>query len=70
MQNLKVSLVPCNWVGEFADQTIEPECNTDLGAQKDYIGEKIELQLLYNTEHLDLQKYGIEKIIKESKIIE
>ena len=54
--------------GDLGELSIHPDCNTDYGAQRDYIGVSIYLDILYNSERLDLQKFGQETIIKESKI--
>ena len=61
-------LVPCNYVGEFGDHTVPPGCNSDLQAQKEYVGENFYLRILYNKERLDLQKFGEATIVKESFI--
>ena len=62
-------LVPCNYVGEFGDHTVPPGCNSDLQAQKEYVGEAINLFYLHNRERLDLQKFGEATIVKESYLV-
>ena len=61
-------LVPCNDVGRSGEHTIPPGCNYDLQAQKDYLTEILYLSILSNQERVDLQKFGNETIVKESKI--
>ena len=63
-------LVPCNYVGPFGDHTIPPGCNFDLQLQKEYIGENLYLQMMYNRERLDLQKFGEATIVKESYLLD
>ena len=63
-------MVPCNYVGRFGDHTIPPDCNSDLEAQKEYVGEYLRLEVMYNRERLDFQNFGEETIVKESYILE
>ena len=49
---------------------MSPGCNTDIEAQRKYLGSNIFLNILYNQERVDLKKFGEEAVIKESKIYE
>ena len=62
--------MPCSYAGESGDHPIEPECNTDLWAQKEYLGKWFELYILHNRERLDMQNFGDDTIVKESYIEE
>ena len=63
-------MVPCNYVGRFGDHTIPPNCNHDLQSQKEYVGDYLRLEILYNRERLDFQNFGESTIVKESHILE
>ena len=62
-------LVPCNYVGAFGDHSIPPNCNYNLQAQKEYVGENFHLFYLYNRERLDLQNFGEATVVKESYLL-
>ena len=63
-------MVPCNYVGLFGNHIIPPNCNPDLQSQKEYVGDYLRLEILYNRERLDFQKFGESTIVKESFILE
>ena len=51
---MEVMLAPCNYVGAFGEHSIPPDCNSDIEAQKNYIGELLYLDIMTNLERLDL----------------
>ena len=69
-QSLNVILVPCNYVGQFGQHTIPPNCNFDLQSQKEYVSQHLHVGILYNSERLDLQNFGEATIVKESHLLD
>ena len=58
-------LNPCNHLGD-KEATIDPECITDPEKQYEYLGVTSSFEILYNSERIDLDKYGEESIVKSS----
>ena len=46
-------LAPCNYVGKSGD-LIAPECITDPEQQFEYLGDYFSIEILHNTERMDL----------------
>ena len=65
---LDVTFAPCNYIQyAYEGDTIDPSCVRDLDKQIEYLN-KIQIVTLHNNERLDPEGFGVDSIIKESKI--
>ena len=49
--------MPCNYISDDPNDTVNEKCNPDLSAQKEYIG-PFELTMYYNDETLITDIFG------------
>ena len=64
-------MTPCSYIHQYVQDngdTVKKECNVDKDEQFKYLTQSLNMLILHNSERLDNQKYGDEKIVKESKI--
>ena len=64
-------MVPCNYLHNEVSQTqdtVDPECITDPELQFEYLTTSLNMVLFYNTARMHVEKYGNDKIVRESVI--
>ena len=70
-QRLEATLAPCNYIHDYISDvgdTIHPECEYDPVKQFEYLS-SIRIVVLHNSGRLDLESFGEDSIIRESKMI-
>ena len=70
-QRLEVILSPCSYIHDYISDngdSVSPECIRDAAKQFEYVTSSLAMQVLHNSESLDSQKFGSDKIVKESLI--